>query len=297
MRAITRRALGGEIRTNRTVALASICSLGSPLTHRARALGAGVAAERPRRRELAELVADHRLADVDRDVLASVVHRDRVPDHLGDDRGPARPGLDDALVAAAVHLDDLDHQVVVDERPLLHGPRHQPRPFPRRRTINLSDGLPFLRVRPSGLPHGDVGWRPPELLPSPPPSGWSTGFIATPRTDGRLPFQRLRPALPSCTSSCSALPTSPTAALHATSIMRISPLGSRTVANRPSLATSWTLAPAERAILAPPPGLSSMAWITVPTGMLRSGSALPGRISAFSPDISLSPTDRPAGAR
>ena len=39
---------------------------------------------------------------------------------------------------------------------------------------------------------GDV---PPELLPSPPPKGWSMGFMATPRTEGRLPFQRLRPAL------------------------------------------------------------------------------------------------------
>jgi hypothetical protein len=35
---------------------------------------------------------------------------------------------------------------------------------------------------PSGLPHGDTGGRPPDVLPSPPPRGWSTGFIATPRT-------------------------------------------------------------------------------------------------------------------
>src|ERR1700740_3354688 len=76
----------------------------------------------------------------------------------------------------------------------------------RRRTINFCDSLFLLRVRPSGLPHGDTGWRPPELLPSPPPSGWSTGFIATPRTDGRLPFQRFRPALPSLMFAFSALP-------------------------------------------------------------------------------------------
>ena len=86
-----------------------------------------------------------------------------------------------------------------------------PRPR-RRRTISWSDVLPFLRVRPSGLPHGDTGWRPPELLPSPPPSGWSTGFMATPRTCGRLPFQRLRPALPIEISAASALPTEPTVA-------------------------------------------------------------------------------------
>jgi len=37
--------------------------------------------------------------------------------------------------------------------------------------------------------------RPPEVLPCPPPCGWSTGFIATPRTVGRQPSQRVRPAL------------------------------------------------------------------------------------------------------
>ena len=47
----------------------------------------------------------------------------------------------------------------------------------------LSDAL-FERVRLPlvGLPHGVTGWRPPEERPSPPPCGWSTGFMATPRT-------------------------------------------------------------------------------------------------------------------
>src|SRR5690606_3951055 len=53
--------------------------------------------------------------------------------------------------------------------------------FGRRRTLYLSDGWFFLRVRDSGLPHRLIGSRPPEDLPSPPPSGWSTGFMATPR--------------------------------------------------------------------------------------------------------------------
>ena len=44
------------------------------------------------------------------------------------------------------------------------------------------------------------------------------------------------------------------------------------------------LAPAERASLAPPPGRSSTAWITVPAGMLRSGRLLPGLMSALAPD-------------
>src|SRR3954465_15545319 len=95
------------------------------------------------------------------------------------------------------------------------------------------------RVRPSFLPHGDTGCRPPDVRPSPPPCGWSTGFITTPRTLGRLPFQRIRPALPQLMLDCSALPTAPTVALQRTSTYRISPDGIRSWAREPSLATSW----------------------------------------------------------
>ena len=56
--------------------------------------------------------------------------------------------------------------------------------------------LPFV-----GTPHGVTGCRPPDVRPSPPPWGWSTGFIATPRTLGRRPNHRLRPALPMDTFS------------------------------------------------------------------------------------------------
>src|SRR5918995_303570 len=100
----------------------------------------------------------------------------------------------------------------------------------RPRTISLVEAFFRCRVlRPSGLPQGDVGGRPPELLPSPPPSGWSTGFIATPRTLGRLPSQRLFPALPTDRSSCSEFPTSPTVARHRPWISRISVERSRRV--------------------------------------------------------------------
>src|SRR6266542_47326 len=119
--------------------------------------------------------------------------------------------------------------------------------------MSLSEAL-GLRVRPSFLPHGLVGWRPPLDFPSPPPSGWSTGFMATPRTDGRFPRHLLRPAFPQVTSSCSGFPTSPTLARQRASTSRISPDGSRRVAKPPSLARSCTPLPAERAILAPPPG-------------------------------------------
>ena len=50
--------------------------------------------EGARRRELAELVADHVLGDQHRDVLAAVVHGDRQTDHVGNDHRAARPGLD-----------------------------------------------------------------------------------------------------------------------------------------------------------------------------------------------------------
>src|SRR5262245_17485441 len=93
--------------------------------------------------------------------------------------------------------------------------------LPRRRprTISLLDSLCFLRVRlPSvGTPHGVTGCRPPFDLPSPPPCGWSTGFIADPRTVGRLPSQRVRPALPPDWFAWSEFPTWPTVPRHASS--------------------------------------------------------------------------------
>ena len=96
----------------------------------------------------------------------------------------------------------------------------------------------FERVRLSGLPHGEVAGRPPEVRPSPPPMGWSTGFMATPRVWGLTPFQRLRPALPILTSSCSLLPTSPTVARQSIGTRRISVDGMRRVACAPSFAIS-----------------------------------------------------------
>src|SRR5438128_12152059 len=71
-----------------------------------------------------------------------------------------------------------------------------------------------------GCPQGVTGLRPPDVLPSPPPCGWSTGFIATPRTFGRLPIQRERPALPKETFSCSVFPPWPIVAIQTTSTLR-----------------------------------------------------------------------------
>src|SRR4028118_2041890 len=76
------------------------------------------------RGELAQLVADHRVGHEHRDVLASVVDGDRVPDHRGDDHRTARPCLDDVLGALVVLDVDLLLQVVVDEGALLEASWH-----------------------------------------------------------------------------------------------------------------------------------------------------------------------------
>src|SRR5512134_3478536 len=66
-----------------------------------------------------------------------------------------------------------------------------------RRTMNLSVRGAFRVFFPLvGTPQGVHDGRPPDVRPSPPPCGWSTGFIATPRTVGLRPRQRVRPAFP-----------------------------------------------------------------------------------------------------
>src|SRR5690606_9773842 len=69
-------------------------------------------------------VADHRLGDVDRDVLTTVVHGDRVPDHLGDDGRAAAPRTDDPLFVLLVESLDLLQQMIVDEGALLQTACH-----------------------------------------------------------------------------------------------------------------------------------------------------------------------------
>src|SRR5687767_15497008 len=63
------------------------------------------------RSELTQLVAHHRFSDVDRDVLATVVHRDRVTDHLGDDGRTPRPRLDDRSEEHTSELQSLAYLV------------------------------------------------------------------------------------------------------------------------------------------------------------------------------------------
>src|SRR5262249_38508992 len=72
-----------------------------------------------------ELVPDHRLGDEHRDVLAAVVHREGVPDEVGDDGRTPRPGLDDLLGVLLVLDVDLLEQMVVDERTLFQAAWHR----------------------------------------------------------------------------------------------------------------------------------------------------------------------------
>src|SRR5699024_1130200 len=83
-----------------------------------------VAAEGTGGRELAQLVADHGLGHEHGDVLASVVHGDRVTQHCRDDHRATRPGLDDVLRPRLVLRDNLAKQVLVDEGALLQTAWH-----------------------------------------------------------------------------------------------------------------------------------------------------------------------------
>ena len=74
--------------------------------------------------------------------------------------------------------------------------------------------------------------------------------MTTPRTVGRLPFQRIRPALPQLMLDCSALPTSPTVARQRTSTKRISPRASAASRASPRGPRELGACIAERAIFA-----------------------------------------------
>src|SRR4029077_19281408 len=83
-----------------------------------------VAFEGARQRELAQLVADHLVADVDRNVLLAVVDGDRQPDEVRNDGRAARPRLDRALVLGRLRGLDLLQQVAVSRRALLLATGH-----------------------------------------------------------------------------------------------------------------------------------------------------------------------------
>mmetsp|Transcript_26786 Transcript_26786/g.58815 ORF Transcript_26786/g.58815 Transcript_26786/m.58815 type:complete len:212 (-) Transcript_26786:740-1375(-) len=143
----------------------------------------------------------------------------------------------------------------------------------RRRMMRRAENLPSLRVRvPFFMPHGDLSERwPPELFPSPPPIGWSTGFIATPRVVGRRPIQLAAPALPRMRNWWLGFPTMPKVALQRLSNLRSSPdcsLRTTYLSSR-----DWIKAehPAARTILPPRLWTSSTLCTREPSGMMPSG--------------------------
>jgi hypothetical protein len=97
--------------------------------------------------------------------------------------------------------------------------------------ISLDECFFLLRVFApfANLPFLERGW-PPEALPSPPPIGWSTGFMATPLTLERLPNQRFAPALPKVTRPWSGFEQVPMVALQVSKMRLVSPDGSFTTA-------------------------------------------------------------------
>src|SRR5262245_62008549 len=173
-------------------------------------------------------------------------------------------------------------------------------PAGRRRMFALPPGLRLCRVLPplEGTPVGEHGLRPPAVRPSPPPIGWSVGFWLVPRLCGLRPFHRTRPALPMLMFMCSACETEPIVARHLIDTRRISPLRIVSCAQSSSRAVSTAPHPAERQIWAPLPGVISMLWIVMPSGIFHSGMQLPtfGSTASDSPDITLSPAFKPVGA-
>src|SRR6185436_3001107 len=117
MRSATSRPLSDDSRTPRTIDLVSV-AMCRPLFLHGLLVGR-VTLEDAGRGELTELVAHHLVGHVHRHVLLAVVHGDRQPDEIGQDRRTARPGLDRLLVLDGRSLLDLAQQVVVHERTLL----------------------------------------------------------------------------------------------------------------------------------------------------------------------------------
>src|SRR5213079_3747643 len=113
-----------------------------------------VRSESPRRRELAELVAHHRLGDEHRDVLPAVMHGDRVSQHRRDDHRTPGPGPDDGLGALVVLRVHLLHQVVVHEGTLLKATRHRVLLLPLVPAAATADQPVTRLVRPPGAALG-----------------------------------------------------------------------------------------------------------------------------------------------
>src|SRR4051812_46299580 len=125
----TRFSFCGLTRSMRATALASFSASARgaaalPILLPLRLLVRRVAVEGPRRRELAELVPDHLLRDVDGDVLLTVVDPEGEAHELRQDRRAPAPDLDHLAAAGAARGLGLLEEVAVDERTLPNRTRH-----------------------------------------------------------------------------------------------------------------------------------------------------------------------------
>src|SRR3569623_2794983 len=174
-------------------------------------------------REFAQLVTNHVLGHQHGNVLVAVIDAESDAHELRQDGGTARPGLDHVLAAAATRGFRLLEQIAVYERAFPKRTGHVLALPLRVRTMNLVVRLLVRVLAPLvGLPQGVTGRRPPLVRPSPTPWGRSIGFLAVPRTWGRLPFQTLRPALPMISFMWSGLETAPTVAMQVSGTLRTS---------------------------------------------------------------------------
>ena len=83
----------------------------------------------PRRGEFTKFVADHRFGDEDGNMLSTVVHADRVADHLREDRRGPGPRADHGLLTCFIHLLDPLEESLFNERPLLARPTQRVLPY------------------------------------------------------------------------------------------------------------------------------------------------------------------------
>ena len=66
-----------------------------------------------------KFVSDHVLRDKNRNVLSSVMYSESVSDHLGSDSRSATPSLDESLLALAIQVVNLLHEMVIDKETFL----------------------------------------------------------------------------------------------------------------------------------------------------------------------------------
>ena len=157
----------------------------------------------------------------------------------------------------------------------------------------------FRVFRPcAGLAHGVTEGRPPEDFPSPPPWGWSTGFMATPLTDDLKPFHLLRPALPKTTCWCVGLDIDPTVAKVVDGSLLFSPELSLTTQNDDPFCINCAKVPAALCKT----GLLCLALVPmqltrVPKGISPNGSELPNLNLEFTPFCTKNPSFNPSEAK